>query len=170
VAVAEPIPRVERLAAAGPSRRNAALAALATGVLLAAGEILVFDWDPVDMAPGAVLGTCLWGTVHYLRDDAKLVPRGAVLEAPRDIVVERPEIDLSAGLSLVGVAALCIPLAWLLDRFDVGAAFVPGLPFGYAAAALVAVVRIRRWERANGRRVLLEPDSEDPRPYAGPPL
>jgi hypothetical protein len=74
VAAAEPIPRVERLAEAGPSRRNAALGALAMGVLLAAAEILLFDWEPGDMAPGAVLGTCLWGAMYYVRDDAKLVP------------------------------------------------------------------------------------------------
>jgi hypothetical protein len=41
VPVADPIPRVERLAEAGPSRRTAALATLAMGVLLGAAEILL---------------------------------------------------------------------------------------------------------------------------------
>ena len=45
-----------------------------------------------------------------------------------------------------------------------------GIPLGWALACLIALVRIRRWERANGREVLYDPGTEDVRPYAGPPL
>jgi hypothetical protein len=72
--------------------------------------------------------------------------------------------------SAVLAFALCLPLAWLADRWDAGAVFIPGQFCGYAAAELVALVQIRRWEKAHGRRVLIDPDADDPRPYAGPPL
>jgi hypothetical protein len=170
VAVAEPIPRVERLAEAGPSRRNAALGALATGVLLAAAEILLFDWRPGEMALGALVGTCAWGALYYFTESGKLVPRGTLQDAPPDMQVERREFDQSSRFLVIGVATLCIPLAWLFDRLDAGAVFVPGNLFGVAAASLAAYVQIQRWESVNGRRVVYDPEAAEPRPLAGPPL
>jgi len=167
VAVAEPIPRVERLAEAGPSRRNAALAAFVTGVLLAAVEILLFDWRPGEMVLGALVGTCGWGALYYFTDSGKLVPRGTLQDAPQDMRVERPQVDLSSRFLLIGVATLCIPLAWLFDRLDAGAVFVPGQLFGVAAASLGAYVQIQRWESVNGRRVVYDPEAAEPRPLAG---
>lgn len=167
MAVAEPIPRVERLAEAGASRRGAALAALAMGVLLGATEILVFDWRPGEMALGALVGTCAWGALYYFTDSGKLVPRGTLQDAPHDMQVEPRHFDLSSPFLLIGVATLCIPLAWLFDRLDAGAVFVPGQPFGVAAASLAAYVQIQRWESENGRRVVYDPEAADPRPLAG---
>jgi hypothetical protein len=165
-----PIRRAQRLAEAAPAQRTAAVAALATGIVLTAAEILLFDWQAGHVAAGAALGTCIWGATQYLRYTAKLVPRGVPQDAPRDVQVEPQGIDLSSGFWLIGLATLCVPLAWLLDRLAVGAVFIPGQPFGYAAASLIGLARITRWERANRRRVLFEPDTDDVRPYASPPV
>jgi hypothetical protein len=151
-------------------QRNAAVGFLVIGTVLAAAELLLFDWDPRDMAVGAILGTAAWGTFAYLTNTGKVVPRGALQEAPHDVAVEPRQVNLSSDYWLIGVSAVCIPVAWLLDRLEVGAAVIPGHPFGWAAASLLALVQIRRWEMATGRSVLFDPDGEELRPYAGPPL
>jgi hypothetical protein len=170
VAAAEPIPRVERLTAAGSSRRDAALGSFAFGVLLAAAEILLFDWRPGEMALGALVGTCAWGALYYFTDSGKLVPRGTLQDAPHDLQLGPRQFDVSSGFLLIAVATLCIPLAWLFDRLDAGAVFVPGNLFGVAAASLAAYVQIQRWESESGRRVVYDPEATEPRPLAGPPL
>jgi hypothetical protein len=79
-------------------------------------------------------------------------------------------MTLLSGARVAGVLSLCVPAAWLMDRWSLSAAALLGVPFGSAVASLIALVRIRRWERANGRRVLYDPEAEDVRPYAGSPL
>jgi hypothetical protein len=166
----KPIGRVELLSEAGPMQRSRAIVSLVMGLVLGAAEILVFGWDAGDMVGGALVGTCVFAAISYFLAFAKLVPRGSLIEAPRDVEVMSHRLDLSSTFWLVGVAVVCLPVAWLLDRFEVGAFVVPGQLFGYAVASLAALVQISRWERANGRRVLFEPDSEDLRPYASAPL
>ena len=68
---------------------------------------------------------------------------------------------------LLWIAVLVAPLAWLFDRLDAGAVFVPGQLFGVAAASLGAYVQIQRWESVNGRRVVYDPEAAEPRPLAG---
>jgi hypothetical protein len=165
-----PIRRPARLAEAGYGLRHSAVAGLVTGTVVAAAELLLFGWELGHTVTGALVGTGVWGTVYYLRDMANLVPRGDVQEAPRDVAVERTGAPLATHFWLVGLATLCLPLAWLVDRFDVGAAFMPGVPFGSAVASLIALASISRWERTHGRRLLYEPDGEDVRPYVGDPL
>jgi len=163
----DPIPRVERLAEAAPAlRQTAALTGILGGVV-AAAELLLFGWDVGETVVGAVVGTCVWGAVYYLTDTTELVPRGRLLDAPRDVEVDRTSGLFSSRFALIGVATLCIPLAWLADHFDAGAVFMPGVPFGNAVAALIALGAVNRWERAHRRRVLYEPDAEDVRPYIG---
>jgi hypothetical protein len=163
----EPIPRVERLAEAAPALRQSAVVGVVIGGVVAAAELLLFGWDVGQTVVGALVGTGAWGALGYLRDKAKLVPRGRLMDAPRDVEVERNLMDLSSRFGLIGLATLCVPVAWLVDRFGVGAAFMPGVPFGDAIASLIALGGINRWERAHRRRVLYEPDAEDVRPYIG---
>jgi hypothetical protein len=140
------------------------------GTLLAAAEIILFGWNPGKTVAGAALGTGLWGLGTYLTSTANLVPRGELQEAPAGIEIEPGGVDLSSRFWLIALAAVCLPLAWVADRVHVGAAFVPGQLYGWAAASLIGLIRIRRWERAHGRRVVYDPDADTPRPYAGPAL
>ena len=137
------------------------------GGVVTAAELLLFGWDVGETVVGAVVGTCVWGATYYLRDKAKLVPRGRVMDAPRDVEVHRGTRDFSSRWELIGLASLCIPIAWLVDRFAAGAVFMPGVPFGNAVASLIALGAVNRWERAHRRRILYEPDAEDVRPYIG---
>jgi len=164
----KPIPRVERLKAAGAGQRDSAIAIFLFGALLAATEVLLFDWSVRETIGGALLGICVWGAV-YLWQQSDLMPRGVLQEAPAGIEVEPGGIDFSSRGRLILVATGLLPLAWLADRFDLGGVFIPGQSWGQAAAALVGLVRIRRWERTNGRRVVYDPDADTTRPYAGPP-
>jgi hypothetical protein len=149
---------------------SSAVVLVAVGTLLVAAEILLFGWDLGKTAVGAALGTVLWGIGTYLTSTASLVPRSDLQEAPAGIEIEAGGVYLSSRFRLIALAALCIPLAWVADRVHVGAAFVPGQQYGWAAASIVALVRISRWERAHGRRVVYDPDADSPRPYAGPSL
>ena len=166
----KPVPRVERLGYATTEQGSTAIGGLTFGTLLAAVEILLFDWRASTTVVGGLLGACVWGAAMYFWSTSDLVPRGRLEDAPASIEVEPGGIDLSSRLWLIGVGAALLPFAWLADRLDVGPLLVPGQPWGYAAAALVWLVRIRRWEQANGRRVVYDPGAGTPRPYAGPPL
>ena len=55
-------------------------------------------------------------------------------------------------------------LAWLADRWDMGALFVPGQFVGYACASTLGALVVARWERRAGRRVLYDSSFEDDRP------
>ena len=165
----KPIGRVELLSEAGRAARRA-IASLVLGLGLGRGRDPRVRWDAGDMVGGALVGTCVFGAISYFLAFAKLVPRGSLIEAPRDVEVVSHQVNLSSTFWLIGVAALCLPVAWLFDRFEVGAFIVPGQLFGYAVASLAALVQISRWERTNGRRGLFEPDSRTSAPTSGRPL
>jgi hypothetical protein len=61
---------------------------------------------------------------------------------------------------------LFVGLAWVADRFDLGAVFVPGQMAGYAVAYLVGFVLVRRWQRAHATQVLIGWGSGGPELYA----
>jgi hypothetical protein len=169
VAVAsEPIAgRVERLEEGALSALHDATVSLAMGGLLTVIVIAFFDWPVADVALGSLIGTAVWGPAKYLWDTRRWVPHGEIMDAPAGVEPAWTRVELR---SILLVPALCVPLAWLADYWDLGAVFVPGQLYGYAAAWLFAYVAMRRWERAHGRRVLIDPGADDARPYAGAPL
>ena len=68
---------------------------------------------------------------------------------------------------LLLVVPLVVGAAWLADWWDLGAVLVPGQFAGTAAACLVGVMLVRRWERAHGRQVVMGRDgSGDTELYA----
>jgi hypothetical protein len=168
VASSDPVPRVEALAEAAPTLGQAAVVAPLIGLGLAAVEVAVFDWRPRDMIAGAVAGAAVLGALDYLRDTAHLVPHGTLQEAPLGMTVESRQVKFSSALWLLVLAPICVLIAWIADNSNVGALIVPGQQFGYAIAALVALIQVRRWERAHGRRVLFDPEADQARPLAGP--
>jgi len=158
---------VERLEEAAGSALHDAAASLALGGLLTVIVIAFFDWSVAEVVRGSLIGIALWAPVKYLVDSRHWVPQGDIMDAPTHVEPSWSGVEFR---SILLVAALCFPLAWLADHWDLGAVFVPGQLLGYAAAELFAYVRTRRWERAHGRRVLIDPKTEDPRPLAGAPL
>jgi hypothetical protein len=167
-----PIPGVERLEAAGPALVREALWSLLLASLLTAVVVVGFDWGLDDMVGGTLVGIAVFGAVKYGTETRHAVPHGSLLEAPPGIEPRPAAVTASGALILVMALALCVPLAWLADRWDLGAVFIPGQMAGYAAADLLSAALIGRWERTNGRRVLVDPDEygSEVRPYAGPPL
>jgi hypothetical protein len=59
------IERAERLAEARPALRDSAIKLFAAGGVIAAAELLLFDWDAGDMLVGTLVGTCAWGALYY---------------------------------------------------------------------------------------------------------
>jgi hypothetical protein len=170
VASAKPIGRVDSLARAGLRLRALLVSSLVTAAGLTTALLALFGGQPADLVVSALVGTALFGAAAYLRGTAELVPRGSVQEAPGDVEVATPQVTLLASMWLAAAFALCVPAAWLMDRWGVSAVACLGTPLGTALASLIALIRIRRWERANGREVLYDPEAEDVRPYAGSPL
>ncbi|MET0809776.1 MAG: hypothetical protein ABWY65_01530 [Thermoleophilaceae bacterium] len=170
VASGTPIGRVESLVLAAPEQASRCVGTLVAGIGLTTALLALFGQQPGELLGSVLVGTAVFAAEGYLRDTAALVPRGAVQQAPVDVAVGTPRMTLLSGARVAGVLSLCVPAAWLMDRWSLSAAVLLGVPFGSAVASLIALVRIRRWERANGRRVLYDPEAEDVRPYAGSPL
>lgn len=157
----------DSLSDAGRAALNSAAVWLLLAAVSAALVIAVFDWQVGDVARGALLGIAIWEPIRYLGESARSVPRGRLVDAPAGMEPTRPRLE--TGRVALAVA-LCVPFAWLADRWDVGAVFVPGMFCGFAAAELLVLGLTRRWERANRRRALIDPDADEPRPLAGAPL
>jgi hypothetical protein len=120
------------------------------------GAVLI--WTPV--------GAAVWGSCDYLWDVKRHLPTGRLPDAPESVVVQSPSDSGSlrrAGHVLMWVAA-CIGLAWLADRWDMGALFVPGQFVGYACASALGALVVARWERRAGRRVLYDSSSMEDHP------
>jgi hypothetical protein len=58
-----------------------------------------------------------------------------------------------------------VGLAWLADRWELGAFFIPGQYAGYAVADLVGVVLVGRWENRHGGTVFLHWNGDEPELY-----
>jgi len=161
---------VESLALAAPDLATHCLGRLVTGIGLTGALLALFGEQPGELVGSVLLGTAIFGAAGYARGLAPLVPRGSVQEAPVDVRVAMPGVTLLSGAWVAAVLALCVPAAWVMDHWSLSAALLLGPLFGSALAALITLVRIRRWERAQGRPVLYDPEAKEIRPYAGPPL
>jgi hypothetical protein len=138
-----------------------ALAAFSSAIV-----VLGFGWEPREMLLGAGAGVLIWGAIEFLSVVREKVPgRHQVAEVPAGVEIE-PAFQ-PRKLWLVLVVPACVGLAWLVDRWDLGAVFVPGQFLGAAAANLLGVLLVARWEHRHGRRVLSHGDGEDVELFAG---
>lgn len=128
----------------------AALALIAAAVVLG-----VFAWDPSAVAAGTGAGVVIWGALEYFTAIRPRLPTGALATAPADAAWERSTAGGLMRLAprLLLVVPLCLGLAWLADRTDLGSVFVPGQFAGYAAASLLGAWQVRRWEHEHRIRV-----------------
>jgi hypothetical protein len=165
-----PVARVARLAEAARALATSAIAYVATAGIVATLLLVIFDWSLSRMLVGTGIGAVVWAAQRYFFDIAPLVPRGLVEEAPAGVEVKSIRFEASDVWRLPLLVALCAAVAAAADLTGIGAALAVGWPLGYALADLVVLLRIWRWERANGRRIVIDPDAEEQRPYAGAPL
>jgi hypothetical protein len=137
------------------------IAALA--VALTALMVLGFDWSLPQMVPGALAGAAVWGAVQFFATVRHHVPTAPRLPAPpAGAVLERdPGRPLRLGLWL----PVFVGLAWLVDRWELGAVFVPGQFAGYALADLAGAVLVGRWQRRHGGTVLARWNGDEPDLY-----
>jgi hypothetical protein len=139
--------------------------------LMAVTVIVVFRWGIGSVVIWTLVGAAIWGSVSFVLETRARVPTGRLPDAPANVVVNgrggEPFRRLSRALFAV---ASGIGLAWLADRWDLGALFVPGQFVGYACAAALGALLVARWERKAGRRVLFDSSTNDqePRLYVAP--
>lgn len=141
-----------------------ALALFLMAALVAVLVIAVFDWDIGDVAIWTVVGAAVWGTAAFFTEVRRQLPNGRLPNAPDGVHVNgsRGRDGWLSRLSLVLFAiASCVGLAWLADRWALGPVFAPGQFVGYACAAALGAVLVARWERATGRRVVMDCSAED---------
>ncbi|HEY6886120.1 MAG TPA: hypothetical protein VI300_00035 [Solirubrobacter sp.] len=137
---------------------------LALALASAALVLVVFDWRPLDVLEGTTLGVVLWGGVAFFTVVRSEVPRAASLPAaPADAEVE-PAFRFHPAV--LAVVPLILGLAWLADRWELGAVFVPGQLAGSAVAKLLGAWLVSRWQHAHGHRVLSrQPGTGEPELY-----
>ena len=151
----EPVPLVP----AQSSLMGAAAIFSIASVFLGATVVLGFDWALADVIGGAVIGIVLWGVLTYLTDVHNEVPEADDLPlAPIDAEIRRTR---RLRPRVLGLIPLCIAMAWLANRWDLGGAFVPGQFAGYASANLLGAVLVGRWQREHGGEVLVRYDGVD---------
>jgi hypothetical protein len=125
--------------------------------------VVAFDWDVRGVALGTAIGIVVWGAVKFFPEVLRQVPRGSLPKPPEgaSIADTRRGLVARAGRSVIAIA-ICVALAWLAERWDIGAFFAPGQFAGYMCAYALGALLIARWERARGQRVLLDfDDGED---------
>jgi hypothetical protein len=119
------------------------------------------DWSVREVVLGTATGAFLWGSFYFFIEVRQCVPEGsALLSAPADAVFDERDWLRSARAAL-WVLPLCVGLAWLADRWDLGGVFVPGQFAGVVAAKLAGVILVSRWEREHGDCVLRRLDGCD---------
>jgi len=123
--------------------------------------VVAFDWNVRSMVLGTAIGIVVWGAVKFFPEALWQVPRGALPVPPEGarVAVARGGLASRAGRSAVAIA-ICAALAWLAERWDIGAFFAPGQFAGYMCAYALGALLIARWERERGQRVLFDPDEE----------
>ena len=152
------------LVAARSSHTSFGLAMLAAALLGVAIVLGVFDWPVCEVVFGSLIGSVVFGAAAWWGRCATRC-RGRQRCLPAGAAVTR-RVRPKARLVLL-VVPLVVGFAWLADRWDLGAFFVPGQLAGTAAAYLAGAALVRRWERAHGRQVVVGRDgSGDPELYA----
>ena len=122
----------------------------------AAVVIVAFDWSWAEVLGGGALGVLVWGALSFLTEIRQELPRtDALVAAPSGAKVER---RIWPPAILLLLFPICVALAWLADRWDLGGVFVPGQFAGTAVANLVGAVLVARWERTHGAQVLQRRD------------
>jgi hypothetical protein len=147
--------------------------ALSCAAVFGAAVVLVgFDWSPAKVLGGTVIGAAVFGVVAWITQVSPQVPGSRdVPELPPDAELERP-YGFNARWLPVGLA-LIVGGAWVADRWDLGAMFIPGPLGGSAAANFIGAALVARWERVHGMRVVNseQRDREDTELFAQqPPL
>jgi len=121
--------------------------------------VAAFDWNARSMVLGTATGIVVWGAVKFFPEVVWQVPRGSLPLPPEGarVAVTQSGLASRAGRTLMTIA-ICVALAWLADRWDLGAFFAPGQFVGYMCAYALGALLIARWERERGQRVLLDLD------------
>jgi hypothetical protein len=126
---------------------------LVATIVTAAAVVLLFGWDASELATGVPIGIAIWGAASYGFDIAPWMPsRELPAPPPGTHVDEHP----GAGLwrRWLALSPLLVAFAWLGDRWELGAVFVPGPFAGMATAHLVGLLLVLRWERAHRSRLV----------------
>jgi hypothetical protein len=147
----------------GQSVRLMGLFALAQTLVV----LLVFDWPLDEIALGAAIGAPLWGAGDWFWERKRSAPgrNDTILSPPAGASVEQ-EPRRNALWVWLALPVLAFGIAWCVSALDLGALFVPGQTLGYAASNLVGLIRVRRWERQDGRVLLLTTVDRDTELYA----
>jgi hypothetical protein len=153
----------------GAARNLLRSAAFSFGIALVGTVfvLLVLSWDVTDTLIGAAVGTAVFGALKYWGELRHWIPYGSLDDAPQRARLNEDDHSVVKLLLLVpfGVA-----LAALASLLDLGGTFIPGLFLGYGVAELTTLTRIRAWERAHRRLVLVDPDADEMKVWAGAPL
>ena len=141
------------------SATSLAALAVALGCLM----VLVFDWSWSYTVLWGLTGAALWGALDFFINVRHQVPEGTrLVAAPSDVMIDR---DGRRPLRMVLWLPVFLGLAWLVDRWDLGALFIPGQFAGYALASLAGGVLVGRWQNRHGGTVLLRWNSDEPELY-----
>ena len=125
--------------------------------------VAFFGWSVSQLFPGALLGAAVFGAVQFFTAVRQQVPDGTRLRsAPSGTTIDR---DHGRPLRIVLLLPVLVALAWLVDRWDLGAAFVPGQYVGYALADLAGAVLVSRWQHRHGGTVLVRWNRDEPELY-----
>jgi hypothetical protein len=137
------------------------LAALA--VALGGLMVLAFGWSLSYVVFGGLVGAALWGAVNFVTDVRHRVPEGPrLLAAPADVEIDH---DRARPLRMLLWLPVFVGLAWLVDRWELGAFFIPGQFAGYALADVAGAVLVARWQNRHGGTVLLRWNADEPELY-----
>jgi hypothetical protein len=136
----------------------AALAAAMSGLM-----VVAFDWSASEMIPGGLIGAAVWGAMNYFTAVRHQVPQEARLPAaPSGATIDR---DRWRPLRIVLWAPVFVGLAWLVDRWDLGAVFIPGQYLGHALADFAGAVLVGRWQNLHGGTVVMRWNHDEPDLY-----
>jgi hypothetical protein len=129
--------------------------------------LLVFDWDVRDVLASATFGTAVFGVADWLFETHHGVPEvdEQVPDAPAEATIANGR-DTRVIWRWLILPAAAIPLAWVASEFDAGAFAIPGQTLGYMAANLFGWISVARWERREGRRLLMTSEGREVVLYA----
>jgi len=146
-----------KLVWAAPTLRRSAARVATCGAAGLVAALLVTDWSVERVAAPAALGTAIWGAFYLVGEDRFALRRGDPPPAPADAVIAQPGAagGRRRAVMLAVVVALSVAALALAEPAGIAPVFFPGLPFGWAAAHLVAHAAVRHRERRGGTGPLL---------------